>query len=149
MKIINNDLYNAVNYGKTVSEISNKFNWSYNITIEELEKCVEEGLVVIDHHISGTFYYVNKFSFSETEWDDTKEIQEMRELLIKEQQEITISLRNEYDKQNMDNLVNIDPDYSFFGAGNNDKEDDLESTVTTSVSQSQTQSFNDLIGLQF
>ena len=146
---INNDLYNAVNYGKTVSEISNKFNWSYNITIEELEKCVEEGLVVIDHHISGTFYYVNKFSFSETEWDDTKEIQEMRELLIKEQQEITISLRNEYDKQNMDNLVNIDPDYSFFGAGNNDKEDDLESTVTTSVSQSQTQSFNDLIGLQF
>ena len=71
------------------------------------------------------------------------------ELLIKEQQEITISLRNEYDKQNMDNLVNIDPDYSFFGAGNNDKEDDLESTVTTSVSQSQTQSFNDLIGLQF
>lgn len=63
----------------------------------------------------------------ETEWDDTKEIQEMRELLIKEQQEITISLRNEYDKQNMDNLVNIDPDYSFFGAGNNDKEDDLES----------------------
>lgn len=49
----------------------------------------------------------------------------------------------------MDNLVNIDPDYSFFGAGNNDKEDDLESTVTTSVSQSQTQSFNDLIGLQF
>ena len=73
----------------------------------------------------------------------------MRELLIKEQQEITLSLRNEYDKQNMDNLVNIDPDYSFFGAGNNDKEDDLESTVTTSVSQSQTQSFNDLIGLQF
>ena len=70
-------------------------------------------------------------------------------IVDQEQQEITLSLRNEYDKQNMDNLVNIDPDYSFFGAGNNDKEDDLESTVTTSVSQSQTQSFNDLIGLQF
>ncbi|CAX43670.1 vacuolar protein sorting protein, putative [Candida dubliniensis CD36] len=146
---INNELYNAVNYGKTVSEISNKFNWSYNITIEELEKCVETGSVVIDHHISGTFYYVNKFPFSDGEWDDSKEIQEMRELLIKEQQEITLTLRNEYVEQNMDNLVNIDPDYNFFGVGNEEDKDELESTVTTSVPESQTQSFNDLVGLQF
>ena len=35
----------------------------------------------------------------------------------------------------MDNLVNIDPDYSFFGAGNNDGRMIWKVRVTTSVSQ--------------
>lgn len=106
-------LYNAVNYGKTISEISNQFNWSYNITIEELDKCVEEGLIVIDHHISGTFYYVNKFVFTDSEWDDSRTIQEMKDLITKEQLEITNTIKDEYYKQNQDNLVDLNPDYKF------------------------------------
>lgn len=47
--------------GNTISEISEEFNWSNNITIEELDKLVNEGLVVIDNSIMGTFYFLNKF----------------------------------------------------------------------------------------
>ncbi|KAL6452363.1 VPS36 Vacuolar protein-sorting-associated protein 36 [Candida maltosa Xu316] len=144
-----NDLYNAAGYGKTVSEISTQFNWSYNITIEELDKCVEEGLVVIDHHISGTFYYVNKFNFTVEEWDDSKEVANMKEKIIKEQQEITSTLREEYNEQHKNNLVNLNPDYHFFSDDSNKPDEDMESLVTTNMSETNSQSLNDLAGLQF
>ncbi|EER34716.1 conserved hypothetical protein [Candida tropicalis MYA-3404] len=151
-------LYNAVNYGKTISEISNQFNWSYNITIEELDKCVEEGLIVIDHHISGTFYYINKFVFTDSEWDDSRTIQEMKDLITKEQLEITNTIKDEYYKQNQDNLVDLNPDYKFFSEsvdpvdeckGQEKNNDDAESLVTTNMSETTSQSLNDLVGLRF
>lgn len=152
-----NALYNAVNYGKTISEISNQFNWSYNITIEELDKCVDEGLIVIDHHISGTFYYVNKFLFTESEWDDSKSIQEMKNLIAQEQVEITNTIKDEYYKQNLGNLVDLNPDYNFFSElvdtqdrkVQEESKDDMESLITTNMSETTSQSLNDLVGLKF
>lgn len=45
--------------GCNINEISEEFSWSYNITIEEMERCIQSGTVVLDQHISGTFYFVN------------------------------------------------------------------------------------------
>ncbi|RCK67372.1 Vacuolar protein-sorting-associated protein 36 [Candida viswanathii] len=151
---MDNDLYNAVNYGKTVSEISNQFNWSYNITTEELDKCVEEGLIVIDHHISGTFYYINKFTFTDSQWDESKTIQDMKALITKEQLDITNTIKNDYLKQNLGNLVDLNPDYEFFSeVAKNDStpqpDDDMESLVTANMSETTSQSLNDLAGLKF
>ncbi|KAG7194991.1 uncharacterized protein KQ657_004103 [Scheffersomyces spartinae] len=45
--------------GCNIKEISEEFSWSYNITIEEMERCIQSGTVIVDQHISGTFYFVN------------------------------------------------------------------------------------------
>lgn len=48
-------------HGKTVAEIAENFGWSSAICVEELTRCIDEGLVVFDKHILGTFYFANKF----------------------------------------------------------------------------------------
>lgn len=48
-------------HGKTVAEIAEHFGWSAAICMEELDKCVGEGKVVLDKHVLGTFYFANKF----------------------------------------------------------------------------------------
>ncbi|KAG2733025.1 hypothetical protein G9P44_004015 [Scheffersomyces stipitis] len=60
--------------GNNISEISDKFGWSYNITIEEIEKCIENGTVVIDQSVSGTFYFINKFASGMDEEDESVEV---------------------------------------------------------------------------
>ncbi|CAL1200729.1 unnamed protein product [Candida parapsilosis] len=99
-------------YGATVSEISHALNWSYNVTMEELDKSIDSGLVVLDQSISGTFYYVNKFT-SSFKWDDLAEIQKIKEEIIEEQKEITTRLKNEYESSRVDNLLSLNADYEF------------------------------------
>ncbi|KAI5951923.1 VPS36 [Candida jiufengensis] len=134
------------NYGCTISEISHFFNWSYNITKEELEKSIENGQIVIDQNISGTFYYVNKFS-STFNWDNSKEIEQIKEDIVKEQDEITKNMKSEYERLKLNNLVNLNPEYEF-GTINDEQSIVSESTPVTSHIPS-TISLNGLEGLQF
>lgn len=46
--------------GKSVAEIAENFNWSYSIAEEEIESCVNNGTLVVDENITGTFYFVNE-----------------------------------------------------------------------------------------
>lgn len=48
--------------GSTIPEICNALGWSYAITVEEIDTCVEAGLVVVDKHVLGAFYFINRFS---------------------------------------------------------------------------------------
>ncbi|KAF8001492.1 hypothetical protein HF325_003993 [Metschnikowia pulcherrima] len=48
-------------HGKTVAEIADHFGWSSTICVEELARCMDDGLVVLDKHILGTFYFLNRF----------------------------------------------------------------------------------------
>ncbi|KAI3403627.2 VPS36 [Candida oxycetoniae] len=100
-------------YGCTVSHISHGFKWSYTITMEELEKAVKNGQIVVDQNISGTFYYVNKFSFTQDEWNDEKGIEEIKKRILQEQNDITMSMKREYEKTKVNNLINLNPDYEF------------------------------------
>ncbi|CAI5756438.1 unnamed protein product [Candida verbasci] len=122
------------NYGKTISQISKNFNWSYNITIEELEKCIESGLIVIDQSISGTFYYINKFTYIDDDWDDSTEIEEIKLQLIEEQKLITQNLKSEFELKYQNDLIK--PNYSF-------------GTIRTPISHSESPSLQDLAGLNF
>ena len=62
--------------GSTITEICDNFNWAYDITIEEIQRCVDLGTITIDNHISGTFYYLNIFT---TNYYDVNE----REILLR------------------------------------------------------------------
>ncbi|KAI5954069.1 VPS36 [Candida margitis] len=100
-------------YGATVSEISHALNWSYSVTMEELDKSIDSGQAVLDQNISGTFYYVNKFAYNTSEWEDLAEIQQIKNEIVKEQKEITESLKNEYENSQASNLLNFNPEYEF------------------------------------
>ncbi|KAI5960558.1 VPS36 [Candida pseudojiufengensis] len=141
-----NNFNSELNYGCTISEISHFFNWSYSITKEELEKLIENGKIVIDQNISGTFYYVNKFSPT-YDWDDSKEIDQIKNDIINEQNEITKNLKMEYNKLNLNNLININPDYEF---GNLVDENSIVSDSTpSSINIPSNVSLNGLEGLKF
>lgn len=82
----------------------------------------------------------------------------MKDLITKEQLEITNTIKDEYYKQNQDNLVDLNPDYKFFSEsvdpvdeckGQEENNDDAESLVTTNMSETTSQSLNDLVGLRF
>ncbi|EGV61907.1 Vacuolar protein-sorting-associated protein 36 [Yamadazyma tenuis] len=80
--------------GSTVSEISEHFTWSNDITIEELKKLVEDGLILIDKTISGTFYFINKitnYDFDQEREHDEQLKQEVESQLIKEQAQLEAS----------------------------------------------------------
>lgn len=49
--------------GNTVSDISEYFNWSHAITVEELGELVGEGEVLVDRSVMGTFYYAHLDQF--------------------------------------------------------------------------------------
>ncbi|ODV79792.1 putative vacuolar protein sorting protein [Suhomyces tanzawaensis NRRL Y-17324] len=97
--------------GVTISEISDKFGWSYNITQEEIETCVENGTIVLDHNISGTFYFNNRFTNADEE-DHTEELRaRVHKQILDEQNVISSSLKTEY--QTSQNLINLGPSYEF------------------------------------
>lgn len=83
--------------GNTISEISDHFNWAYNITIEEIEKCVSNGSIIIDHHISGTFYFLNIFN-SENYHVDENEIKQKVENDLRSEIEKGIELESSVDQ---------------------------------------------------
>lgn len=128
--------------GNTISEISDKFNWSYNITIEEIDKCIEAGTVVIDQNISGTFYFINKFNQEDT--DDLEELMaRIRAEILLEQNKINEELKNQYNFESANNLINLRPRYTF-----GDEESDIDTPDDYSVGESST-ALNDLQGLTF
>lgn len=47
--------------GVTAQDVSTKFGWSLLVAQEELYRAEEEGVLCRDEHISGTFYFENKF----------------------------------------------------------------------------------------
>ncbi|KAK6457138.1 EAP30/Vps36 family-domain-containing protein [Scheffersomyces xylosifermentans] len=97
--------------GNTIAEISDKFGWSYNITLEEIEKCIDQGSIVIDQSVSGTFYYINKFALEEE--DDRSEMDKIRKEIIEEQKSITADLKSQYELSTAEDLINLNPDYTF------------------------------------
>lgn len=129
-------------YGATVSEISHAMNWSYSVTLEELDKATDSAQVVIDQSISGTFYYVNKFAY-DFDWDDSKEVQEIKDEIVEEQKEITASLKNEYESSHVSNLLNLNTEYEFGITTEQPKTSDSQATSLAS------QSLNGLEGLEF
>lgn len=84
--------------GSTVSEISEEFNWSHNITIEELDKLINNGDIVIDKSITGTFYFPNQFNktpvtFDMSQFENRLEREENLRL-EKEARELELATRN-------------------------------------------------------
>lgn len=146
--------------GNTIAELSDNFLWSYGVTIEEIEKCVELGLIVIDQNILGTFYYINKFGadFDVESEQDQHIAEQAKNDIVNEQSKISQTLKSQFYTDN--NLVNFNPDYEF---GNKPPEMDEQSfmsqpialpassnlnSVANSIS-TPSESMNDLAGLKF
>lgn len=47
--------------GASVAEVAAHFGWAYAVCVEELDRCIDQQLVVYDRHVLGTFYYANAF----------------------------------------------------------------------------------------
>lgn len=50
--------------GCSIPQICEGLGWSYPITMEEIESCIESGALVVDSDILGSFYYLDQFPFS-------------------------------------------------------------------------------------
>ncbi|WLF77288.1 Vacuolar protein-sorting-associated protein 36 [Lodderomyces elongisporus] len=142
-------------YGSSVTQISHAFNWSYNITLEELDKSVKSGEIVIDQSISGTFYYVNKFRFSQADWhNDEKEMVVIKNSIVDEQKKITMDLKRDFKSQRQHDLISLQPNYEF-GAVADDgglSEEFAETPPVNDIPLQQQLSsihLNDLQGLKF
>lgn len=55
--------------GATVAEVAAYFGWAYVVCVEELDRCMDQCLVVYDCHVLGTFYYPNVFG---TAWASSR-----------------------------------------------------------------------------
>lgn len=103
--------------GNTISEISSWLDWSVSITTEEINKCIDLGEVVVDHNISGTFYFTNKFGVEISQEDEDKKLEKWRaeimQALVREQNLITQSLKEEYENESASKLVNLKPEFTF------------------------------------
>ncbi|EGW33166.1 uncharacterized protein SPAPADRAFT_60475 [Spathaspora passalidarum NRRL Y-27907] len=132
--------------GVTVGEISSTLNWSNNVTIEEVEICVNEGIIVVDQNISGTFYHINKFEWNNKDWDDSQEMTQIHELIVQEQKSISSELRSEYERvHGEEQLVDLMPSFAI-DVDFEEEESELEEVAP---GNSQSQSLNDLAGLRF
>lgn len=101
--------------GNTIPEICDELGWSYGITIEEIEKCIESGLVVIDQNILGTFYFINHFmenTSGDTEITEELVNQIKKEVLL-EQKNITENLKQQYYLERNQNLINFKPEINY------------------------------------
>lgn len=113
------DGYMEENYkffkGNTIPEICDELGWSYGITIEEIEKCIESGLVVIDQNILGTFYFINHF-MENTSGDTgiTEElVNQIKKEVLLEQKIITENLKQQYYLERNQNLINFKPEINY------------------------------------
>ena len=50
--------------GCSIPQICEGLGWSYAITMEEIESCIESGALVVDSDILGSFYYLDQFPLS-------------------------------------------------------------------------------------
>lgn len=85
--------------GNTVAEIAEHFGWSHAVCIEELERCMDEQLVVFDRHILGTFYFANKFDadLGAKILDDEIVLSKVRKEILAQQRNISTALKSDYD----------------------------------------------------
>ncbi|CUM66188.1 uncharacterized protein PRCAT00003846001 [Priceomyces carsonii] len=140
-----NYLKEEFNYfkGDTISGISGALNWSYSITVEEIESCVASGSIVVDHNIQGTFYFINRFGedYEDNEDDDENLRAEIKSNLMEEQRAITQKLKTQHAINNQ--LIDLTPNYDFGIVQPNDVP-----LHTVSLQSSASVSLNDLKGLQ-
>lgn len=98
-------------HGNTVAEIAEHFGWSHTVCIEEMERCMDEQLVVYDRHILGTFYFVNKFDpeLAAKLLDDDIIRARVGKDVLAQQKTISNIMKSNYDtSQNLVALVNHD-----------------------------------------
>ncbi|CAN3374076.1 hypothetical protein DIURU_000551 [Diutina rugosa] len=124
--------------GNTVAEICAQFNWNYNIAMEELDQCIDAGVVVVDESIEGTFYFLNIFDPKAYDVDEAPIKAEVEQELAAQQQEISGHLKSQFDRSHA--LVSF-ANYTF-----GDGVDSSEPTATPSPVSSH---LNDLSGLTF
>lgn len=92
---LDNDNYFKSGYkyfkGNSVRDISEHFSWSNDITIEELNKLSDEGLITSDKTVMGTFYFINKFGafdFAKEEQEDIQLRNDYMAQLIEDQKQL-------------------------------------------------------------
>ncbi|ODV70024.1 hypothetical protein HYPBUDRAFT_178116 [Hyphopichia burtonii NRRL Y-1933] len=139
-------LHETYNYfkGNTIADISDHFHWSYGICIEEIDKCLDLGLIVIDQDISGTFYFINKFLDTYTE-DDDSILSRVKQDILSEQKQISEQLKMNHDSAN--NLININPQFQF--GIENQAELRIKELNQKHPPIGPSDSLNELAGLQF
>lgn len=139
--------------GNTIPEISDDLGWSYGITIEEVGKCVESGLIVIDQNILGTFYFLNHFAdnFSDDTEISGKLINDIKQEVLLEQEGITNDLRSKYYRERAQNLINFQPEikYDSPSPGSDATLSSTGNATPVPSSDFKSISLNDLQGLQF
>lgn len=131
-------------HGNTVAEIAEHFGWSHTVCTEEMERCMDEQLVVFDRHILGTFYFVNQFDpeLGRKLLDDNTVREQVALEVLAQQNDISLLLKSKLDMgQHLVAVTNHE-----YGI--------LQSESVTPRSQSQSQSppslsLGDLAGLDF
>lgn len=105
------DKYRVFN-GLTVSQIADHYGWSPAVCAEELELCLEEQLLVVDEHISGTFYYANVFdpTILARLANEESQRKDAQNDVLAQQKLISDKLKTTYDADQ--NLIRVS-DYSF------------------------------------
>lgn len=107
--------HHQVYHGCTITEIAEHFGWAPAVCLEEVDRCIEEELVVYDKHILGTFYFVNKFD--EKLCNLLRPEEELKRQAeqdcLNEQKQISSNLKTQYDMEAGQMLVNLRDNYDF------------------------------------
>lgn len=140
--------------GNTIPEICDDLGWSYSITIEEIEKCIESGLVVIDQNILGTFYFINHFVDDESSATEINEelVNQIRQDVLLEQKDITENLKQQYYLERDQNLINFKPEINYgdsVSPGSTATPTSSANATPVPISDVTSYSLNDLQGLNF
>ena len=139
--------------GNTIPEICDELGWSYGITIEEIEKCIESGLVVIDQNILGTFYFINRFMENTSgDTEITEElVNQIKQEVLLEQKNITENLKQQYYLERNQNLINFKPEINYDSASPGSNVTPISNANATPAHGAGVASYslNDLQGLNF
>lgn len=129
-------------HGLTVSQIADHYGWSPAVCAEELDRCTEEQLLVVDENILGMFYFANIFDAKIAARLKDEKAQRERALfdVLREQKVISNQLKSSHDAGQ--NLLR----FSDFGFGYEGAESFSEASPLPS---SLPESINQLSGLKF
>lgn len=119
--------------GLTVSQIADHYGWSPAVCVEELERCIGEQLLVIDEHVSGTFYFANIFDLEASAIFENEKSQQERARtdVLQEQKLISDKLKNSHDADQ--NLLRVS-DYEF-GSERLPEQSPLPASINDSMNQ--------------
>lgn len=134
------DKYRAF-YGLTVSQIADHYGWSPAVCAEELQRCIEAALVVVDENISGTFYFANIFdsSIASKLEDEQSQRKRAHNDVLQEQTVISTKLKTTFEADQ--NLLRV----SDYGFGISPQSHETSRSPTSSIPDS----LNQLSGLRF